>query len=441
MLGIGLGGFMDGFEKGEKIRAQVDDRQRKQMLQERQDVEYNRAVDQRTQIEAIGKDAQTEFNSRVEAGTMAPEQFEQFWSGYTIPKLRQQYLLNGDIDGADKVQKWGESAEAREGGKLFTSALLKSQTGDAAGALSDAMKLGQMKGYMSHGMEVLGQETINGGFRLRIKGPDGKEVNQDILSEDVPRLIATFGNPQSAWESHLATQAAKAKADAEVDTHRRKKEIDRDLGLNAGPTKENGDILKSLRKIHDGGLDGSGVKFDDMPPEQQQKLMQEEHAKRRGVFGLPNDAGASGGGTGRQVVVDTVSGRAVDPAEGRAAAPERKPQADSASPSETERPAPSWLDRVLPPVEGGIIPGKATEARQKRREEQSRAQQSQADGRSTGQRATDTMVRQAADMLGNGVAPEAVKQSLLDAGIPIEDWPDNLRALLAEAEQRSIGIR
>jgi hypothetical protein len=392
---------MDGFQRGAQVRENMDARKRQKVLQERQDVEYNRQIDQRNKIDDINKQAQAAFDGEVKAGTMSPEDFDSFWNKYTIPKLKQAYLLNGDMNNAEAVQKWGDSEEAREGGRLFTSSLLKAQTGDAAGAIDDVMKLGKLKGYMSHGYEVLGQESITndkgqvGGYRIKLKTPDGKELLQDIRTEDLPRLIATFGNPQAAMESQIAASTAKAKADQELDTYRKKKAVDKEFGVGKNDDKLRADAVTALRKRMDGGLAGDEAKFDDLSRDEQEKLIAQEIDLVRGQPGL---AGAAEKPAERKVVVDSVTGKTVDP--------------------ETKRP--TKADGSREPVK--------------------REQQGPVDGRSSGDRATALMLQQAAAMLSNGVPPEDVGQSLVDAGIPPDQWPDGLKAALARAKQNAIGL-
>ncbi|MFC3074923.1 hypothetical protein [Shinella pollutisoli] len=405
MLGIGLGGFMDGFQRGQQVRDRMDARSRRQALQEREDLDYNRELEQRNKIEAIGTQAQSEFDSQVQSGALSPEDFDNFWSRYTIPKLKQQYLLNGDIDSAERVQKWGDSEDAREGGRLFTSALLKAQTGDAAGALDDAMKLGKLKGYISHGYEILGQDSIvleEGGpivgYEIKLKGPDGKELLQSVKTENLPQLIATFGNPNSAWESQVAAEKERAKSEQELKTYRDKKLIDKEFGLG-GESKQRSDAVTNLRKRMDGGLAGDETKFDDLPREEQERLIQREIEL---ISGQPGLAAENQETLRRKVLVDTVTGRAIDPA---------------AEASRRERAAASQAEKAR----------KRAEAERRPPEEKRQSD-------------VEFMLRSAEEAVLAGEPAERIERELLNEGIPVEQWPGSLRQALSEAKQKSIGL-
>lgn len=428
----------------------MDTRKRQKVLQERQDTEYNRSVQQRDAIDAIGKDAQATFDNQVRAGAMTPEDFDSFWNKYTVPKLKQQYLLNGDINKAESVQKWGDSEEAREGGRLFTSSLLKAQTGDAAGALDDAMKLGKLKGYMSHGYEVLGQESIEGGFNIKMKTPDGKEITQSVLTEDLPRLIATFGNPQAAMESQVAARAEQAAADREVDTHRRKKAADKEFGLGGGNGgKLRADAITALRKRFDGGLTGDEAKFDHMPRDEQEKLIQQESDL---VSGQPGVAPAGGMSIPqRKALVDTTTGKVVDTAalggqqrENPQGTVSQTPASTAGATEETvqraqveREPTRSWKNAfgdAARAVFGEPAPRDAGNGTF------GKAQQGPVDGRSAAQRSMSEMMRRAEAALLDGHPVDRIEKGLASSGISAEQWPASLRQAISEAKQKAIGL-
>lgn len=388
MIGIGLGGFMDGYQKGRDIRNDKEDRERTKVLQERQDAEYKRVTDQRAQIDQINADAQATFDQKVSAGEVKPDAFDSFYSGYVIPKLKNTYLSQGNIDMADKVQAWGDTADAKRGAKLFSSALMKANTGDSAGALGDIMEMGKLKGYLDHGYEVTGSEDIlvDGkltGHRIKMKMPDGEELVQDIMPGDLPKLIATFGNPEAAWESQNAATTDARKRALELEEYRAKKEIDRQYSVNdKGATRA--DAIKSLRTRFD-GIEGPA--FDDMGAEEQETLIRKEQELVSGQVGLA--------GAGRQatppegaprpgVVMDKVTGKPVQPA----------PQAAPA----TVRPDPAPVAREPSPEQ----------------------QKARADN-------VAYQVEAAAVALQEGDNPERVRQNLLNNGIPEDLWPEALR--------------
>lgn len=398
MIGIGLGGFMEGLQGGMRAREAFDSRKRSKVLQEREDTEYNRAVKQRDEISAINTQAQAEFKSRVDAGTAKPDQFDSFWNDYALPKLKNTYLAQGNIEMADRVQKWGESEDTRAGAKLAMSALTKAQTGDVAGALADATAAGKRKGYLSHGYEIMGQDTIvdpSGqlqGYRLQMKGPDGKTVTQDLPLAQVPKLIATYLNPEAAWQSQIAAQEANTKRKTDLQDYEEKKKIDKQYGT--GENKPRADAIAALRKRMDGGLAGDETKFDDLPRDEQDALISKEIELQSGQPGIapPATTPAGSGSTGRQVLVDTATGQPVPPARSQSApagSPATSPQQERAPESREDR-ASFLLSSVEP-------------------------------------------------SLRDGVPPQRVADELRQNGIPENSWPEPLRRALSKSSN-SIGL-
>lgn len=400
MIGIGLGGFVDGLEAGSKFRERRENRARDKVLQEREDTEYNRAVAQRDEISAINTQAQTEYKARVDAGTEQPDQFDQFWDKYALPKLKNTYLAQGNLEMAEKVQQWGETADAKAGARLAMSAMRKAQTGDVAGALSDAQAAGKSKGYLSHGYEIMGQDTIvdpSGqlqGYRLTMKGPDGKEITQDLPLAQVPKLIATYLNPEAAWQSQITAQQEEAKRQTDLQTYRDKKGIDAQYSASGKPTREA--AITALRKRMDGGLTGKdGPVFDDLPREEQEALIAKELELQSGQPGLgePSSAPAATGSSGRKVLMDTATGQPV--------APERSP------------PAPQQQ------ISGQARVERAPETREDR---------------------VQFLLSSVEPALKEGVPAERVADELRQNGIPEDAWPESLRGALAQRQRSAIGL-
>ncbi|MCA1490096.1 hypothetical protein I6F11_04080 [Ensifer sp. NBAIM29] len=403
MLGIGLGGFMEGYNKAqdmkldkEKAALAKERYDRQKVLDAREDAEYERSESQRKAIEDTVKTQQANFQAAVDAGTAEPEDSDEWFSKHTVPLLKNTYLSNGDIDNADRVQKWADTTDAKTGAKLFKSALLKAQTGDGVGALDDAIKAGQTQGYIAHGYEVQKHDKIvqpDGtlvGYRVWLTDPDGKEVQQDILAAELPKTIATFLNPEAAWESQLAAAQAEKKRQDELTDYRSKKTIDKEIGV--GDDKLRGDAITALRKRMDGGLTGDEPKFDDLPGEEKEKLIADEITLQRGAPA----AGTSGAGTApgiggnapasapaRKVIVDTATGKAVPtrPAQGP-----NKPAAKAASRE----------DNVAYQVQ-----------------------------------AADVAIRE-------GVPVDRVVQDLLSNGVPEKQWPASVKQAIANKKSGAV---
>lgn len=411
MLGIGLGGFMDGWNK--MAESQRTDRQvklaeeaaaRQKTLNQRQDAEYNRGLQQRNEIDAVNTGAKAEFDSRVANGTEKADNFENFWSNYTLPKLKNTYLSQGNIGMANQLQAWGESADAKAGAKLAMSAMTKAQTGDIAGALQDATDAGKKKGYLAHGYEIRGQDTIvdeSGklqGYRLYMKGQDGKEFQHDLPVSQVPKLIATYLNPEAAWQSQVEARAQASKREADIADYRTKKGIDKEFG-NSDQQKR-ADAITALRKRMDGGLAGTDQKFDDLPRTQQEKLISDEMALQRGT-GIAVEAGNTpeNKSSQRQVLMDKVTGRPVDPATVR-----------GQTNAEPARPAnPKTISKDAP-----------------------------ASAETSRDANVAYVIAEADQAIKDGVRPDLIADGLRQNGIPSEQWPPALQRALARSQSGSV---
>jgi len=437
---IGLGGFMDGFAKGQQIRQGWANEERKKVaddrakvLADRQDVEYNRVIEQRTAVDQINKDARTTFDSQVAAGTEKPDNFDNWYTKHTLPKLKNTYLLNGDLENADRVQKWGDSEDAKTGARLFQGAITKAQTGDYAGAIDDAIKIGQTKGYINNGYQVLGQEPIvtpDGtprGFRLSIRTPDGKEVKQDVQSSDLPKLIATFGNPEAAWESQNAARAAADKRATDLQDYEEKKKIDRQYGV--GDNKHRGDAITSLRKRFDGGLGGTDKKFDDMSAEEKEKLIEQEVSLQRG----DGQVGLAGVGakppTERKVLVDTATGKPVQQAQGKAA-PAKTNDRREKDGEATSQPKTRTIGGVSPRAQEGVT---------RRFEDMKAKAAASGDTHAANAPSPEQALAQANAALEQGVPAERIGAALSEAGIPEWQWPKAVQEQL-RSRQTAIGL-
>lgn len=423
-LAIGLGGFMDGFQKGMQIKQDRADADRRKTLQDRQDAEYTRVTEQRAAIDDINKEAKSTFDAQVASGTQQPGNFDQFWTDYALPKLKNTYLLNGDVENATRVQEWGDQEDTRKGARLFAGALFKAQTGDASGALTDVMEAAKVKGYMNNGYQVLGHEAIVGqdgsqqGYRISLKTPDGKDVSQDVRTQDLPKLIATFGNPQAAWESQVASRAATDKKRDELETYEAKKKIDRQYGT--GENKERGNAITALRKRYEGGLGGDEVKFDDMPRPQQEKLIAQELELQQGQIGL---AGGAPPAPEKKVLVDQTTGKPV-PSSSAPKAEAKPPAKANASPR---------AESTQAPIPG--VPERAQSGVRSRMEGLQRSANSPAPAPAAPTPAspsdTASLVSQADVAIKNGARVYDVAMGLQESGVPESEWPASLKQAIA----------
>lgn len=447
MLGIGLGAFVDGMTAGVGIgrglrndrRMEEEDTRRRtredaiesrnQQRFDREQSEWERSDRNRSALEGIDEQARTEFDSRVEAGEAQPDQYEAFWEQYALPKRRNELLRQGNVEGAVRLQEWGESADAKRGGRLFGSALRKAQTGDHEGALEDAIEIGKLKGYIEGGYEIADSKPIKSadgtivGYRLKIREGDGEIVEQDVAIDDIPGLLATFASPDVAWQSQQAARAEKKKQDDEIATHRRKKEVDREM--SADPRKLYDDARKALEE--------SDYDWGTRTPEEQDRLIRERietadrFATERGAaapgqVAAPGAAPEAAGARAPKIVVDRQSGKPVNPASlpgiGRQ---------DEAPPAGVRRPEPALQA--------------APSARQA--QEQSIGAHRRLAGpvenadpaRSGPDAAREQMLDEAAGLILQGASPQDVARRLYDGGVGKNEIGPAVDAAVRRAEE------
>lgn len=436
MIGIGLGGFMDGFNKQQEVndthkRSAILDEQlkmdqkraaRQDVLNARDDAEYQRGEDTRASVARIGQEAQTKFNEGVAKGDIDPNRFADFYRSYAVPQIQNTYLAAGDVGKAADFMKWADTADAKRGGELSMSAMWKATNGDLQGSLDDALKAGQISGYIDHGYQLIGTDTLIDkdtraqlGFRVRVKTPDGKEVTQDVPNDQLPRMVATWLNPQAAYESRQAAQADVTKRAQGIEDYKQKKDIDKQY---EGGAKDRSAAIASLRKRFDGELDittgKANPKFDEMGRDEQEKMISQEISLQQGTNGQAPAADQPGIGaaasTPRRVTVDNVTGQPLN-APVQPAAPQQQASAPPQAPAPQQAPA-----------------GGAPAAIQQQSPQQSREDNVQ------------YMIEYANQALAQKVDPLKIAEELQVQGIPRNMWPEQVQAAAAQAASRQPGL-
>lgn len=301
-LGTGLGAFVEGIMRGADFANDMSDRASEREDRERRRKwdeedrsfelgERNRAKSNRDAIDAIQAEAKTTFDAGVASGKYDPDQFQDFYTSYVLPKMHRELLLQGDNAGADALARWGESEAAKKGAKLFGSALFKSQSGDLGGAIDDAIEAGKVKGYIGEGFTFEKKEEIvdsNGqvvGYRVHMSDGEGNQLEQDITADDVPNLIVQFASPEQVWQSQQTAKADKAKRGAEIEDYATKKKIDAAAAGPENTAKDRSAAIKVLREQSAASLDA--VPFDQLPWDEQEAAIQKEIGLQRGTTPAP----------------------------------------------------------------------------------------------------------------------------------------------------------
>lgn len=396
-FGIGLGAFVDGFSKGYSMRRQMDaDRETR---------------DNKAALVKIDTDAKTQYDDKVAAGEEEPDQFGQFWKSYALPKRKMELMRQGDYAGARQLEEWGNSDAALQGGKLFSSALLKAQTGDAAGALQDAVKAGQVKGYLDHGYELLGQDDIKDdagntvGFRLKVKLPGGKTMDQDITLGDVGKIVATFANPDAAWQTQVEAANDRKKRGQGLEDYEAKKKIDRQYDK---PSKN--DDAENYRKVAE-DLAKNDLDWSSRSAEEQDKLVRQRLDAANRYAGDQTGGGSAPspaqGPAAGQVIVDEGTGEMVNPGQSVPGPP------PSPSPDQTSAIG-LGQDQATATPTPRPAPARPAPAPQPTRQD---------------------MLNDAATYMQQGGNPEMIAMRLMNAGISEKDWPEPVRSALMTRRQ------
>lgn len=309
MVGIGLGAFLGGIDKGIGIGRRARE-----------------AFDEgktRRALGAIDKDAKRNFDMDVERGIRQEGDWDRFYSEYAVPKKTRALMEAGDIEGAEKWRSWADGDAARRGGKLFANGMVKAQTGDVKGALTDFIQAGRVKGYgadfdIGDVEEVKGKDGATG-YRVMIKDAEGNEYPQTF--DDPTKLMqfgATFLNPESAFDSYMGqvSAAQKFKTEVAADKAKRTNETEaladrKRLGLGAKSTD-----YATLRKQAIEELDGADAGFANLGED-------EREAKIAGMIDRYQNNGAPAGPgiapQGPMVTFDPVTGEITEAPRGNRA--------------------------------------------------------------------------------------------------------------------------
>lgn len=413
-LGMGLASFMQGFRGGMEAREGIEDRRERRL--DRQEARETRARDRadRDSLAAIGSRANEDI-----AGGQSREDVEQrYWR-----EIQDEYARQGRPESARQFQQWVAGDEAKRGIRhfqngmmLFEMARLPDGTYDprmmqrGLGELRRAQAITAYGGDRSFSFRPIvegegeGERTI--GFRIEFKGDDGETATRDIRPEDVPRAATTLFNPQAAFEDRQKQDAERRKREEGRRTEERsdwqkseeqvRKEYEE---RRTDPTRRDPAPMRPWSELTDDERDGMirGRTTSRTPPSQRPAAA----------------TGLAGAGTspGPRIAFDRFTGQAAAPPAGPAAPAGSAPPPVPAVPAPTPGPGsttgtPSAISEIMraPPV--------TEEARR-----------------------TDSIRAGAQAALDRGETPDTVAAGLQRAGIPIEAWPESIRAAVQRRQQ------
>jgi hypothetical protein len=415
-LGIALGGFMSGFSQGVQTGQYIHEARKQRRLE--------------NTVEGITKTGKADYDAAVAAGTEDPGDFMSYYSNKLVPEIAAAHLENGDPAKAQAWTDWAESTTTKKAAKLFNSGLGKFQSGDTEGAVKDMQKAANTKGYGPDGKmsvaeyydEQAGAVT---GYRVSFTTPDGEEHSKNVAAADLPKFFAGVIAPQTAFELQLAQDASKAKADLEVETYGRKKQLDKQLGTGTGALTQaqyQNAIQEERKAIEANAL--TDPELTDLTGAEKEALAKANVDARFSSMGQP-------AAPTEQVAVDPTTGEPVaaetPTTDAAAAAPTDEslgitPTADT--PTE-ENPAPEAAPQ--PVLQAPAAPQAPTDAATPA------AATSQVDPGMQQQ-----YLAQASQMMRQGGDAQKIAAALLAAGISPQQWPQDVR-MAAQSGQMGIG--
>jgi len=423
-LGIALGSFMQGFSQGAQIGQQLHEVRKQRRLE--------------SSVEGITSAGKKQFDADVAAGKAEPGDFMARYTNELVPQIANKYLEAGDPDKAQAWTDWAEASSTKKAAKLFTSGLGKFHAGDVEGALKDMQKAANTSGYGPDGKmsiaeyydEAAGAVT---GYRLGYTTPDGKEVTRNVATADLPKFFASTINPRQAFEYQIQQEAEQAKADREVDTYGRKKQLDKKLGTGTGALTDaqyQNAIQEERKRIEDSALTDPDI--SEMSADEKEALAKQTVDERFAGRGQPASTGPS-------VAVDPSTGEIVEPA---AQTPTTDAAVDAA-PADEQLGISAPVDNDNYAAEGDMLPGEAAPAAVapsgpmmgSNAPADPAAAATPAAGNSQvdpGQQQQYLM--QASQMIKQGGNGQQIGQALIAAGIPPEAWPQDVRLAVTAAQ-------
>lgn len=439
-FGLGLGGFVQGLRSGMEARESMEDRRERRLDRAEARLDRQEARDTRAReranteaIAAIG----TQANADIEAGQNREEVETRYFR-----QIQDAYASQGRPDLARQFQQWVQGDEAKKGIRHFQNGLVMFEmarrpdgTFDpqlmqrGLGELQRAQAIGSYGGDRQFSFRPIiegeGQQERVIGYRMGFVDDDGKTIERDIQPGDIPRAAAMFFNPQAAFEDRRKQEEARAKQRETLQTRERgdwqtaedqvRKEYEerREKEKLEGRRNPNAQPMRPWAELPDDERDGMirGRMTSRTPP-----------AQRSAAPGLAG-VGAPSAPRGR-VPFDNVTGQ---PAAG--------PPPPDAAPHEAAHgsPMPVAASRPITPSVPAPAPGPGStgggaaaeilRAGPVTREEQQR----------------DAIRAGAERAIQLGEDPDTVARGLERAGIPVDAWPESLRAGVTRRQQMTPG--
>ena len=404
MFGLGLGGFVQGFERGLSAREGLEDRRERRADRQERREERARERQNQEQIAGIGRAA----NEEIAGGANREDVESRYWR-----QIQDTYAAQGRPDLARQFQQWVRGDEAQRGVRHFQNGMVMFEmarrpdgTFDpevmnrGLAELRSAQRLNAYGGDRQFDFRPIvegeGDQARTIGYRVSFRGDDGKNVERDIAPGDIPRAAALLFNPQQAFEDRRQQDERRAterrqtatteradwqKAEEQV---RKEHEDRRSTEADAGPRSP--------------GAPAPLKPWDELPEEERDRRIRERVQTRT----PPSQRQPGLAGAGGPSAPAPRSG--FDRLTGQPAGPTAPP----AAPSAAARQAPPGLTTSVPAPTAG--PGATSRS--------------------------DDPAAAAQDALQRGESPDIVARGLRRAGIPLDQWPESLRAAVERRQQQ-----
>lgn len=212
-LAVGLGGFWNGFEKGNGLGIRLQNNYR--------------AKKNQAEIDGLNQQAKTDFNQKVQTGEYNGDQFYDYMMKSVVPKIRDTYMQQGNYDTANNFNTWMESDTGKRKTKLFGQGYAALNNGDHSTFINVVKDNAALDGIKElDGSYIEGKDGSPSFYRFSYLDGNGKRQYQTILKNDALDYLVKQGNPQAAYEAETQTANEQRKRQNDLAFYREKKAID-----------------------------------------------------------------------------------------------------------------------------------------------------------------------------------------------------------------------
>lgn len=238
-------GLSNGLQLGQQIRGALDQAQVRNVMAEglagakqasADDIEANSQVGSKANADntmTVPTFDDTRGNSYANADEQKKAAVknaplpDDFYLRDVVPKIKETYIAQGNMAGAEQWDKWAQDKSTQNGMKHWAQALRAGQMGDFKAYADNMVKAYNTPGYYDDGLHAEGYDLVKDkdgnttGLTLKMKNKDtGESFAQTIHGQD-DMVQAGIGllDPRNAFQTTMArvtaAEAAQAKAGLE----------------------------------------------------------------------------------------------------------------------------------------------------------------------------------------------------------------------------------